>query len=85
MVTLGWQPFEEDSNIEGMEAFLENDSALDVIRYVDSDEWHWLYRKWVEQDEQYEIYASYDNELSYGDAESAFETLMEFAKAAFPI
>lgn len=79
-----WEYFSQDDIVDGMEKFLDDGSALDVVRYCDSPEWCWLCRIWDENTQEYDIYASYDDDRYFEHIDEAYTALCEFLTVSFP-
>lgn len=81
-----WNEFPSDGNILGMEAFVDDDWAIDIIKYADGQGFHWMVRHWT-GDNQCEITASYDDP-AYADGFSflsnAYRDMIVVIQKNFP-
>lgn len=58
MRELDWNNF-DDGDLEGMEAFVEDDFSIHIVKYKYGEGYHWLARQWNDED-KCEVTASYD-------------------------
>ena len=70
--------------ISGLELFIDEDIALDIVKYMDSPEWHWMIRIWGTNG-QCSIEASYDNgEEGYTLLSACFNALLTHLEDYYP-
>lgn len=77
---------ELDSNgFFGLEAFLSDDTAIDVVTYGDSGEFCWMIRVPIQDRySTHEVYASYDDDEYFNDVTEALDSCMDYLSRFFP-
>ena len=75
---MNWTELNRDGFF-GLEAFMSDGTAIDVVTYGDSDEFCWMIRVPIEDDySTHEIYASYDEDRYFDNINDALDSCMEY-------
>ena len=83
-MTLDWCKLDNDK-FYGLEAFLSDGTALDIVEYEGSGEFCWMIR--IPIDDAYsthEVYASYDENVYFSEMIAALDDCMRYLSEYFP-
>ena len=69
----------------GLEAFMSDGTAVDIVTYGDSMEFCWMIRVPIQDDySTHEVYASYDDDRYFDNITDALDSCMEYLRYYFP-